>query len=93
MSIPENFNFDCTGEIDGSAHPHPDSCDFWFLCAGGRAFPQACGSNAKFDVNQARCVSESFAGLTCSTDVLMKNQIPGVRQFLNRVGNRIRDQI
>lgn len=65
LDLPEQVDFDCSDKFDGSAHSHPDSCEFFFFCAGGRSFLQRCGSEAKFDKNEKRCVSKDYSLLQC----------------------------
>ncbi|KAL7013737.1 hypothetical protein ACKWTF_015550 [Chironomus riparius] len=69
VELPEQVDFNCADKFDGSAHPHPESCDFWFFCAGGRSYLQRCGTDAKYDINQNRCVSQDFDDLTCYNGV------------------------
>lgn len=83
LDLPNQVDYNCANEFDGSTHPHPESCDFYFFCAGGRSFLQKCGTDAKFDINQKRCVSKDFVPLVCSTDVIAQRS----RKFIDKIGS------
>ena len=63
--IPDMIAIDCEG-ISGRALPHPDSCEFFFFCAGDRSYLQVCGSGTVFDIPTNRCQLRDTA--FCSTD-------------------------
>ncbi|KAG5666794.1 hypothetical protein PVAND_014804 [Polypedilum vanderplanki] len=82
--IPENFDNLCIDKVDGSSNSFPDSCDFWYLCANGKAYINRCGTDAIFDINELRCVAKAVEGSKCATEIV--EETSPERQ---RVSNRI----
>ncbi|CRL08014.1 CLUMA_CG020982, isoform A [Clunio marinus] len=65
--IPDKDSIDCQ-ESNGLALPHPDSCEFYFFCAGDLSFMRACGDELIFDINSRRCQNRDNPGVSCILD-------------------------
>lgn len=48
--------------------PHPESCEFFFFCAGDRSYLQVCGENLIFDIESRKCQATG----KCSLDITEK---------------------
>jgi len=65
--IPEKISIDCGGR-SGLLLPHPDSCQFFFFCAGDRSYLQICGDGLNFDVLTSRCQTTENAVCVVNPD-------------------------
>lgn len=65
-NIPDTIFIDCQGAT-GVTLPHPESCSFYFFCAGDRSYLQVCGFGLIFDTITGRCQDPDDA--TCILDI------------------------
>lgn len=67
ITIPDLTFANCLGR-HGERLPHPDSCQFYFLCLADKSYLQSCGSELVFDTQTNLCRDQSEA--LCILDVV-----------------------